>query len=47
VLDSPDRRQAMVDHNYAVAHQFYSYDRVEGELAALLNKPRLALTQAQ
>jgi glycosyltransferase involved in cell wall biosynthesis len=47
VLERPERRQAMVDHNYAVAHQFYSYARVEGELAALLNKPRLALTQAQ
>ena len=46
VLDDPARRQAMVNHNYRVAHQFYSYARVEGELQALLNKPRLALTQA-
>jgi hypothetical protein len=46
VTRDPARRQQMVEHNYAVARQFFSYDRVEGELLAILNKPKLALTYA-
>lgn len=46
VTSDPARRQRMVEHNYAVAHQFFSYNRVEGELLAILNKPKMALTYA-
>ncbi len=44
VLDEPKLRREMVEHNYRVARQFFSYDRVEAELNAILSKPRLALT---
>jgi glycosyltransferase involved in cell wall biosynthesis len=43
VLDEPELRREMVEHNYQVACQFFSYDRVEAELNAILSKPRLAL----
>jgi glycosyltransferase involved in cell wall biosynthesis len=46
VIDDPARRLRMVEHNYETARKFFSYDRVEGELLAILNKPRLALTYA-
>jgi glycosyltransferase involved in cell wall biosynthesis len=46
VISDSARRQRMVDHNYETARKFFSYDRVEGELAAILNKPRMALTYA-
>jgi hypothetical protein len=36
----------MVEHNYETARKFFSYDRVEQELQAILNKPRLVLTYA-
>lgn len=39
-------RSRMVEHNYDIARQFSSYDRVESELLAILNKPRMALTFA-
>jgi glycosyltransferase involved in cell wall biosynthesis len=42
-LDDARARRTMVEHNYQVARQFFSYDRVEVELNAILNKPRLAL----
>ncbi len=42
-LDDARTRRTMVEHNYQVARQFFSYDRVEVELNAILNKPRLAL----
>jgi glycosyltransferase involved in cell wall biosynthesis len=45
VMTDGERRQTIVQHNYEIARQFYSYSRVEGELQALLNKPRLAMTQ--
>jgi glycosyltransferase involved in cell wall biosynthesis len=44
VIGDPERRRRMVEHNYAIARQYFSYDRVEGELQALLNKPRLTFT---
>lgn len=46
VISDPQRRQRMVEHNYEVAGQFFSYDRVQSELDAILHKPRLAMTQA-
>jgi glycosyltransferase involved in cell wall biosynthesis len=46
VLRNAERRRQMVEHNYVTARKFFSYARVEGELQALLNKPRLALTSA-
>jgi glycosyltransferase involved in cell wall biosynthesis len=45
-IEDSARRERMVAHNYAIAQQFFSYARVEGELQAILNKPRLALTCA-
>lgn len=41
VIGDPERRHRMVEHNYETARKFFSYDRVEGELLAILNKPRL------
>jgi glycosyltransferase involved in cell wall biosynthesis len=46
VATATDRRRRMVEHNYEIARRFFSYDRVEGELLAILNKPRVALTSA-
>jgi len=40
-LEDQQLRQAMVDRNYDLAQRFFSYGRAEGELLALLNKPRL------
>jgi len=45
-ISDAERRKRMVDHNFAIAQEFFSYDRVEGELQAILHKPRLALTCA-
>ncbi len=42
VLTDKSRCEQMVEHNYRVAHRFFSYDRVETELRAILAKPRLA-----
>jgi hypothetical protein len=41
------RRIAVVEHNFEIARQYFSYDRVETELRALLAKPRLAPSQEQ
>jgi glycosyltransferase involved in cell wall biosynthesis len=46
VIGDSERRRRMVEHNYETAKKFFSYDRVEGELLTILNKPRLALTYA-
>ncbi len=43
VLNDKAHCEQMVAHNYRVAHQFFSYDRVETELRAILAKPRLAV----
>jgi hypothetical protein len=32
----------MVEHNFRIATEFFSYTRIENELRALLHKPRLA-----
>lgn len=37
-------RARMVDHNYEVGRRFFSYQRVEDELLAMLAKPLLACT---
>jgi glycosyltransferase involved in cell wall biosynthesis len=42
VLTDEQKRRAMVEHNYDIARHYFSYDRVETELRALLAKPRLA-----
>jgi hypothetical protein len=41
VLRDTDRRQRMVEQNYEAARRFFSYQRAETELRALLAKPRL------
>jgi len=46
VANDAERRRRMVEHNYEIARQFFSYDRVENELLAILQKPKLALTCA-
>ena len=45
VLSDEQHRNAMVEHNFEVARQYFSYDRVETELRALLAKPRLSASQ--
>ncbi len=37
ILDDPDYRQAMVDHNYAVAGRHYSYAALRSGLQGLIN----------
>ena len=44
VMDDPSRRREMVEHNYEIAREFFSYDRVERELSPILHKPKLAMT---
>ncbi|MEQ9379504.1 MAG: glycosyltransferase family 4 protein [Pirellulales bacterium] len=39
VLANETLRQEMVEHNYRVAKQYFSYKRVATELAAILNRP--------
>lgn len=41
LLDDPARKKRMVDHNYEAGLRFFSYQRAEVELAALLAKPRM------
>lgn len=36
VLKSPERRQEMVDHNYAIAKRYYSYAVLQQRLSAIL-----------
>ncbi len=38
LLLNPDRAQAMVEHNYAVARQHYSYSKLEKLLVALISQ---------
>jgi glycosyltransferase involved in cell wall biosynthesis len=42
VLEDDRRRQAMVNLNYEVASHFFSYQRVEDELSAILARPHVA-----
>jgi len=41
ILNDPDYRREMVEHNYQVGRQYFSYARVVDELIALLAKPNL------
>jgi glycosyltransferase involved in cell wall biosynthesis len=43
VLTDDAYRREIEEHNYRIAHEYFSYSRVEYELRALLHKPRLAL----
>lgn len=43
VLRDTDRRQRMVEQNYEAAKRFFSYQRVENELRAILAKPGLVI----
>lgn len=40
VLNDADHRQAMVEQNYHAARSYFSYERVEHELCAILDRPR-------
>ena len=40
VLTDPEFCEAMVEQNYRAARQYYSYERVEQELRAILERPR-------
>jgi glycosyltransferase involved in cell wall biosynthesis len=40
VLTEKQYRQEMVDHNYAVAKKYFSYQRAESELRSILTEPR-------
>lgn len=40
VLSDPGYRQEMVDHNYAVASEFFSYEVVEDELRLMIERPQ-------
>lgn len=42
VLNDSSHRHAMVEHNYAVARQFFSYDVVDHELRSIFRKPQIA-----
>ena len=39
VLNDPGRVQAMTEHNYEVASQFFSYEVLEEELALIIRRP--------
>jgi len=40
LLLHPDRAAAMVEHNYAVARQYFSYSNLEKLLVALISQCR-------
>lgn len=40
LLDSPSRRQEMVDHNYRVAAEFFSYEVLEAEMRSIIERPQ-------
>ena len=39
LLDNPQLRQEMVDHNYEVAKEFFSYEVLEAELRLMVERP--------
>ena len=39
VLDDKDYVRGLTEHNYVVASRFFSYNRVQNELQAILDKP--------
>lgn len=44
VLSDADRRERMVEQNYELAVRYFSYQRVETELRAILAKPRVSVS---
>ena len=40
VLDKPQRRQKMVEHNYQVASEFFGYGVLEAELRLMIERPQ-------
>lgn len=40
LLDNPARRQEMVDHNYQVASEFFSYEILEAEMRLMIERPQ-------
>lgn len=40
LLDNPARRQEMVDHNYQVASEFFSYEALEAEMHLMIERPQ-------
>ncbi|MHC4405384.1 MAG: hypothetical protein ACYTG0_37535 [Planctomycetota bacterium] len=42
VLDDKDYARELTEHNYGVACRFFSYNRVQNELQAILDKPASA-----
>ena len=45
VLDDAELRKQMTEHNYAVAARYFSFQRAENELRAILAKPTLCTTR--
>ena len=39
VLDDPQLKQEIVDHNYEVAREFFSYEVLEDELRMMIQRP--------
>ena len=40
LLDDPERRQKMVERNYEVANEFFSYEVLESELRLMVERPQ-------
>ena len=40
LLEDADRRQQMVDHNYQVASEHFSYEVLEAELRLIIERPQ-------
>ena len=47
ILSDSSYRRDMVEHNYEVAHHYFSYGRLEAELRAMLAKPKLRAGDAK
>ena len=46
LLDDPQQRQQMVDHNYEVAKEFFSFEVLEAELRLMVERPMLSSSSA-
>ena len=40
LLDDPERRRKMVEHNYRIANDFFSYETLEAELQLMIERPQ-------
>ena len=47
ILDEAPLREAMVEHNYEVGRRFFSFERAEAALRAILAKPEISLNEGQ